>query len=56
MPRFEVNKVVVTDRPEVIVEPGLEAGDHLFQLVVVDTDNNESLPDVQRIRINPLIR
>lgn len=44
MPKFVLNKPVVTEEPVVRVEAGIEPGERVFTLVVVDDDGNESQP------------
>ena len=51
MARFVVNEPVITSQPEVVVDAGLPAGRHLFQLIVEDSSGNQSEPDVVQVRI-----
>ena len=47
---FSPGKRVVTEEPFVRVEK-LEPGDHVFELVVVDDQGNESKPDRTVVRV-----
>jgi hypothetical protein len=44
MPRFAPGVRVATPTPTVTVDPGILPGRHLFTLVVVDNEGNESVP------------
>jgi hypothetical protein len=46
---FELNKPVRTTTPTVDVENNLAAGVHVFTLVVVDEEGNQSAPAVARV-------
>jgi len=41
---FERNKPIITETTSIIVENKLQAGSHIFQLVVEDEDGNRSEP------------
>jgi hypothetical protein len=47
---FTPGKRVTTQEPFVTVEK-LEPGDHVFELVVVDDEGNESAPDRTVVRV-----
>ena len=51
MVAFVPGRAVTTRVPAVLVDPGLPAGLHRFQLVVIDTAGLRSRPDVALVRI-----
>jgi hypothetical protein len=50
MPHFELREPIVTEEPRVMVER-LEPGRHVFSLVVVDDEGNESEPALARVTV-----
>lgn len=44
MATFRLNRPVTTREPRVLVDAGLPAGQHTFELVVTDASGNRSLP------------
>lgn len=51
MARFVVGQPVTTPEPRVVVDAGLRAGEHRFQLVVVTADGRVSAPEAAIVRI-----
>jgi hypothetical protein len=47
MPRFSPGTRLATATPTVTVDPGITPGRHVFTLVVVDDQGNESAPAQQ---------
>jgi hypothetical protein len=47
MPRFQPGTRLATATPTVTVDPGITPGRHVFTLVVVDDQGNESAPAQQ---------
>jgi hypothetical protein len=47
---FKRGEPIATEEPVVRVDR-LLVGDHVFQLVVVDDEGNESAPDVAEVRV-----
>ena len=45
MARFEIGTAIVTTNPIIVVDSGLPAGAHLFELIVEDEAGNQSQPD-----------
>jgi hypothetical protein len=54
MAEFVVGTPVVTREPVVTVDAGLRPGRHLFRLVVVDNDGQESAPDERIVTVSRL--
>jgi hypothetical protein len=52
---FKLNKPVKTATPTVDVVNNLKAGVHVFTLVVVDEEGNESAPAVARVVVKQSI-
>jgi hypothetical protein len=55
MPRFEPNRPIETREPEIVVEQ-LPLGRHVFRLIVVDRDGNQSPPDELVITVRRIQR
>lgn len=53
MARFDVGTAIVTTAPVIVVDAGLAAGRHLFQLVVEDQAGNRSRPDQAVVTVQP---
>lgn len=51
MARFVPGRPITTDQPFIDVDPGLSVGTHRFQLVVVDAQGNQSVPDIQAVTV-----
>ena len=51
MPAFAVNQPITTPTPTIVVDAGLPAGSHRFQLVVIDSAGNRSAADVGVVTI-----
>ncbi|HNQ03539.1 MAG TPA: hypothetical protein PKH69_02900 [Thiobacillaceae bacterium] len=55
MTTFTIGQPVTTRTPRVVVDAGLPAGTHRFQLVVVDSRGNVSQPAQAVVRIGRVI-
>jgi hypothetical protein len=53
--KFVLGEPVVTEEPFVVAD-GVEPGDHVFTLVVVDDDGNESRPAKAAITVTRRLR
>lgn len=54
MATFVPGRPITTDQPFIDVDAGLSVGTHRFQLVVVDMQGNQSVPDIQTVTITRL--
>lgn len=55
MARFVIGQPVTTDTPQVLVDAGLKAGRHRFQLVVVDGSGNASKPAEVVVQVGQVV-
>ena len=51
MPEFRRGETIRTREPRVVVDAGLKPGRHVFQLVVVNERNEESVPHQRVVTI-----
>jgi len=51
MARFQVNEPIRSQRPVIVVDPGLAPGVHRFELVVTDSRGRRSAPAVVAVNI-----
>lgn len=51
MARFQVNRMIRSSRPRIVVDGGLRQGAHRFRLVVVDSSGNRSRPAILTVRV-----
>ena len=52
MAKFAVDKPIVTVEPSIVVDAGLPAGAHRFQLEVVTDRGRKSTPDVAVVQVD----
>jgi len=55
MAKFALGQPVVTAEPSVVVDAGLPAGQHRFQLEVVTDSRRKSAPDIAVVQVEKLI-
>ena len=55
MAKFVIAQPVETIKPEVVVDAGLKAGKHVFQLVVINDRGQASLPATFVVLVRPTI-
>lgn len=48
---FSIGKTITTTTPTIVVDAGLPAGAHSFQLEVIDSAGNRSRPDVAVVTV-----
>lgn len=51
MARFVINQPIRTAEPFIVVDAGLRAGEHRFELVVTTDDGRSSRPDIEIVTI-----
>ncbi|QSA98403.1 hypothetical protein [Methylococcus sp. EFPC2] len=51
MARFRINEPITTREPSIVVDAGLDAGVHRFQLEVLDAAGNRSVADIVAVQI-----